>query len=721
MGSKRLNALRRRWRAESFLYCGLLTVAGSVLFTVLLHAGAGWPLWVGWPIAAVLGVVVLWRLPFWRMTVTDIARYLDGRIPEMEESCGLLVRDPAELGLLERLQAERVAAKLEGVVAPDPLRKKLMLGMGVVLAAVLVSAGLAAAGHRMRAASRLLPPVVRRVVPPPPGIRAVHIHITPPAYTGRPTREQADFGLKVEEGAVVGWELETGAGVDTVAFIFNDSDRVLLRAADAGHTVWRFTEKAMRSGFYQVHVGGQSSALYQLEVLPDEPPQVVIETPKPYTVVDYGEPTVIPLRVRLKDDYGITDASIVATVSSGAGEAVKFKQQEMRWNFPADRAAYSLSKVLDLGALGLKPGDELYFYCRARDSRGQEGRTETYIISLADTARLMSLEGITMSTDVKPAFFRSERQIIIETEQLLKVKDTMVVTAFRDKSNDLGIDQKLLRLRYGQFLGEEAEEGELGTGGGQGDTTDFGTFGDATRILDVFTDKHDNAEDATYFEPGVKQQLKATLSEMWKAELQLRTFHPQDALPFAYKALRLLKDLQQQSRAYVAKTGVKVTPLDPAKRLTGELGAIGAPVQEEGGFGLPEGEVLRMALAVLEGEREMRALGGAYRGMGTMAEAGTRVGVLREAGTRAGVLGEADRRVLQEAGRRVGAAAVARPSVYVGAYEELKGILAGKRGDIVVVERAIRQLLPEAEVAPGLERGRADGGLGKLYFKAIGK
>jgi hypothetical protein len=48
-----------------------------------------------------------------------------------------------------------------------------------------------------------------------------------------------------------------------------------------------------------------------------------------------------------------------------------------------------------------------------------------YIISLTDTAQLMSLEGMTMGTDVKPEYFRSERQIIIEAEQLLKEKDTL--------------------------------------------------------------------------------------------------------------------------------------------------------------------------------------------------------------------------------------------------------------------------------------------------------
>lgn len=690
MGSKRLNALRRRWKAESFLYCGLLTVAGSVLFTVLLNASAGWPLWVGWPVAAAAAVLALWRFPFWRMSTTDIARYLDRRLPELEESCGLLLRSPAELNSLEGIQARKVGERLERVMVPDPLRKKLILGLALVVMAVLLSAGLRAVAGRWvtgpHAAAATAAGAVRREAAAP-GIRAVRIRIAPPAYTGRAMREQAEFGLRVEEDAVVGWELETEAGVDKVEFIFNDSNHVVLSAADPNHSVWRYSEKAIRSGFYQVRVGRRLSPLYQLEVRVDEPPQVLIQAPKPYTVIDYGEATKIPVRVFLKDDYGIADASLVLTVSSGSGEAVRFKQQELKWSegFDGSGRAYSLSKVLDLGSMGLRPGDELYFYCRAKDSRGQEGRTETYIISLADTAQLMSLAGITLSTDIKPEFFRSERQIIIEAEQLLRQRDTMAVTAFRDKSNELGLDQKLLRLRYGKFLGEEAEEGEV-AGGGLGDTTDYGTFGDATRILQVITDLHDNAEDATYFEPGVKQQLKATLNEMWRAELQLRTYHPQEALPFAYKALRLLKDLQQQSRVYVAKTGVRVTPLNPDKRLTGDLGAIEAPVQEVFvGGSLTEEEVMRMALAVLESGRA----------------------------------GAGDSAILRRAGRKLGAAAAAKPSMYLGAYQALKSILEGGSGDVAAVERAIRELLPEAEAVPGLEKAPADGGLGKLYFEEV--
>jgi hypothetical protein len=731
MGKQRLEALQRQWKAESFAYCLLLALACGVLLTTALHTGAGWPVWAGWPIGALSFGAALLLFPYWRMSLTDISRYLDRLLPELEESCGLLLRADSELGPLEKLQAIRMAGLLNRLSTPHPLRKKLLTATGLLTLAVALSIGIVVAAGRGRSgaaaivASGRVPAQTAAVAAVAATIRTVSIRITPPAYTGRPVRHQSELSLRVEEGAVLSWELSTTAGVDSVQFIFNDTARLSLQPVNAERTLWRLTAPAIRSGFYQVRTGvrmgartgvgtgmatgAQLSTLYKLEVLQDEPPQVVILAPKAYTVVDYGEPTKIPLVVQLKDDYGISDASVMATVSSGKGEAVKFKEQEIRWGrtFTGDQPAYTLSRTLDLTALGLKPGDELYFYCRAKDNKGQETRSDTYIISLTDTAQLMSLEGMTMGTDVKPEYFRSERQIIIEAEQLLKEKDTIALTAFQNRSNDLGIDQKLLRLRYGKFLGEEAEEGQ--PGGGPSDTTNFGAFGDATKILDVFTDKHDNAEDATFFEPGVKQQLKATLNEMWKAELQLRTFQPKEALPYAYKALRLLKDLQQQSRSYVAKTGVRVTPLNPAKRETGDLAGIEAPVQKvmtAGGMSgggmsgggmtagrMPEVEVLRIVLGILDAVRTDRV-----------------------------AVGDPAHVLLEQAARRLGREAAARPGEYLDAYQALRrmvgdGAAAGQ--DIAVIERAIRKLLPDAEPVPAVVRGNADAGLSQLYFHQL--
>jgi hypothetical protein len=712
-------SLWRRWKTEAFVFCFLLALCVSLPVVTVLHTFLDWPLWSGAAVLVGINAAAFYLFPYWRMTPEDAARYLDGKVPELEESCVLLLRSVAELGPLQQWQVVRTESGLMGMRAPHPLRRRLLWASGGLGVAFLCGMGILflAPGKRMIDTDIAVkaPPFV-----PPPGIRSVSIRVTPPAYTGRAVRRQEALNLRVEEGSVVRWEVETNKSVEELQFVINDSVRLPMQAANTEHTLWRQIRTAMRPGFYQLDIGGKLSELYTLDVIRDEPPHITIVYPKPYTVVDYGQSTRIPLGVQLRDDYGIADGSIVATIASGRGEAVKFKEQTIRFNrsFAGDPSSVDLRQILDLSALGVKPGDELYFYCRARDSHGQESRTDIYIISLPDTAQLMSLEGMTMSVDVKPEYFRSERQIIIEAEQLLKEKDTLAVTTFNNKCNDLGIDQKLLRLRYGKFLGEEAEEGEPGVegkGGEDGRRTgipgagagDAGSFGDAAKILEAYTDKHDNAEDATYFEPAVKEQLKATLSEMWKAELQLRTFKPREALPFAYKALRLLKDLQQKSRAYVAKTGVRVTPLDPAKRLTGKLDAISPSVQRPADAVLPVPEdELRIALALLD-----------------------RVGT----GPGAGGIGAPGMMILRQAMQRLGREAATRPGVYLTGYQAMRRILGedaepvlqknaviGARAwEILAAQRAIRQLLPEAEKTPMAGMTAPDEGLSRLYFNHI--
>jgi len=687
-GIERLSALHRRWKAEGILYCLLLGLAVSILPGVMVSVAVG--------VLALLFsfAVALVVFPYWRLTLMDIARYMDRALPELEESCGLLLRPVSELGPLERLQAARTEDRLRSVSVPVPFRRKLLFAGGLVLGAVILGGIVSFAVGRDARLGRgaVVAKVGSGAIAVAPGVKGVRIVITPPAYTGRRMREQTIFPLQVEEGALLNWEVATSGAVDTVSFLFNDTMRWMLRPVNTNKTSWRLSLPAVHPGFYQVRVGSQLSDLYKLEIIKDEPPKITIRAPKAYTLLDYGESTRIPLLVKLQDDYGISESAVMATVSSGKGEAVKFREQELRWEkgFTGGQSVYDLSKTLDLSALGLKPGDELYFYCRAKDNHGQEARTDTYIISLADTAQLMSLEGLAVATDIKPEFFRSERQIIIEAEQLLKEKDTLDVTAFKNKSNDLGIDQKLLRLRYGKFLGEEAEEGGPG-GDASREVEKPGAFGDGAKILDAYTDKHDNAEDATYFTPAVKAQLKATLSEMWNAELRLRTYKPQEALPYAYKALRLLKDLQQQSRSYVAKTGVKTTPLNPAKRLTGELAAIQAPVQRaERPTGLSEEDVLRIVLGLLE--------------------AGPRT-----------MMGEGSRVLMEQVERRLGKEAASRPGEFLAGYQAMHKIVMGVGSDADVAGRAIQKLLPIAQAMPMARKAAADAGLSQIYFSHLDK
>ena len=674
------------------LFCVLLAIAVSFLLMGILRWRGYDPIWPALLCFAVACAAALWLFPSWRVTVADTARILDKHLPELEESSGLLLLPSAELEGLQGLQAARIGQRLVSAKLPHPLRRQLLIGVSLALATGVLSWVLWRQRPVMRAGGTdVTVAVVTAYRPTVAGVQTMNIQITPPAYTGRVSRRQHDMNLQVEEGALVSWEVITNVAADSLQLVFNDSSVVTCKPVDGGHTVWRLSRTGSRSGFYQLRLNGHLSDLFKLEVIKDEAPRINIQTPKAYTIVDIGEARKIPMVVKVQDDYGISDVTVVATIATGSGEAVKFKEQALPFDvhFSGGRPSYDLRQLLNLDALGLHPGDELYYYCKAKDNHGQESRSDMYIISLPDTAKLMSMEGLTMGLDIKPEFFRSERQIIIETEQLLRGKDTMPVQAFNDKSNSLGIDQKLLRLRYGKFLGEEAEEGGASesfsaAGSGPGD------FGDAAKVRDAFTDKHDNSEDATYFEPAIKAQLKATLTEMWNAELRLRTYKPEEALPYEYKALRLLKDLQQKSRAYVAKTGMKMTPLDPKKRLTGKLDEIQAP-EERGSYdkNVSDEDKLRMALSVLDQDR------------------------VRD--TRASMM------VLQEAGRQLGRQAGMHPGEFLAGFRAMKKILDNKGAgvDRQLAQQAIRKMVAEREADVSVHSGAPDGGLSRLYFNNV--
>ena len=57
---------------------------------------------------------------------------------------------------------------------------------------------------------------------------------------------------------------------------------------------------------------------------------------------------------------------------------------------------------------------------------------------------------------------------------------------------------------------------------------------------------------------------------MWQAELHLRQGQPQLALPFEYRALGFIKQVQQASRIYLARVGLELPPVDEGRRLSGD-------------------------------------------------------------------------------------------------------------------------------------------------------
>ncbi len=180
---------------------------------------------------------------------------------------------------------------------------------------------------------------------------------------------------------------------------------------------------------------------------------------------------------------------------------------------------------------------------------------------------------------------------------------------------------------------------------------------------------------------------------MWNSELRLRTYKTVEALPYEYKALRLLKDLQQKSRAYVAKTTVKIAQLKEDKRLSGELDKIAQPVQKSVFKPNEEKELLlKKALLLLENRR-------------------ARVN-----------LTTSDQLVLQQLEREMILAAADHPATFLSALQKLKQISSGKMlpdASFSEVERAVQKIMPVQPAKPKEQQKAPASALYERYFNHL--
>lgn len=555
----------------------------------------------------------------------DLLSYVNMKYPELQESADLLTKDPATLTTLESIQLSKTIEQFRKL--PPNMQMPHSIGkaaLGLAGAIVLVTLLTALDFHTdskgseiNKTSDHLNDEKVKTIVPP--GIKDFKITVAPPKYTAQKEYVTESFALKIPEGSVVNWRLKFSSKVKSSNFSFAGKDSLVLSAED-GH--FKTTKKLITSSIYQViwmdSLGiKRSSDYYQIEVIPDKAPDIAFSDLRQSIELTLKDKPTIDLKAKISDDYSLTDAYIVATVAKGSGESVKFREEKLQFSKPQKIHGKSLlaERTIDIKKLGLEPGDELYFYAEAFDNQQpapNRSRTETFFITLLDTASQESVADAGLGVDLMPEYFRSQRQIIMDTEKLLRNKKSITKKEFNFLSNELGYDQKVLRLKYGEFLGEEFEselapsddvaEAQVETvveEAGQGEDDMAEKFGHAhdkdnehnlvdekthghkhedakdpeakEDPLEAFVHAHDDEEEATFFLQSVRTKLKAALTEMWDAELYLRLYQPEKSLPYQYKALKLLKEVSNDSRIYVHKTGFDPPPIKEEKRLTADL------------------------------------------------------------------------------------------------------------------------------------------------------
>jgi hypothetical protein len=554
----------RLWRSALWRRAGLW-VAGAVPW-LLLRSGPGllaWSAFCAWD-----------GLRLQRRVAHGWTAWLDGALPEMEDSTALLLTAESPVAQLQR---ERLLTRIGSSLTPARVRavvrERLPLGLpwlagNLVLAALAWGAALLPHGVPPQAAGL---PVAKGAKTAAAAAELI-VNMTPPRYTGVEASSAAPRDLQAPEQTVVEWCLKNpAAAAETIEL----SDGQVLHAG-AACARWTATE----SIFWRWR-----GARYTLKVLPDQAPEIVVTQPNEIIKELARDATQAAMAISVRDDYQVRQATLHLTLARGSGENIRFSDREMPIPSGHDPRRRDWAKNWAVTELGMEAGDELYFFVRATDnaSRPHTVQSPTYTLRLPAPPSDDEQDVSALPVMVKPESLRSQRQIIIDTEQLIadmRAKK-MDAAAVRERSESIAADQGALRRRYGQFLGEEStlfgkddhEEGHGGDHGGAGGNNS----GKPQDVLHEFGHAHDQAENATLFDEATKKVLRRALAAMWDAENALRAITPKTALPPEHKALDAIKELQQSERIYLHKTAFAPPPIKEDKRMTGDmLGAASA-------------------------------------------------------------------------------------------------------------------------------------------------
>ena len=507
-----------------------------------------------------------------------LVRRLDARHQEAQDSADLLFADPASLGPIQRLQLARVAEGIDGAALDlaDPWPWRAIAGAWTA-AAVIVAAALL--WPAMREAP--LAPADEGVSPAPgvPALTGQRLRVVPPAYTGLPPRDLATLDARVPAGSRLEWTLAFDPAPASAALAFLDGRRVTL----APGVRWRAAMRLDRSGLYRVSpAGAPAGRLHRLDAIPDRPPVVKAVTPRQTLTLAAPGQRGWTVAFEATDDYGVAaTAPLIVTTASGEGEQVTFRERVLTLSGTGAATARRFAATLDLSAMGLTGAGDLIAQLVVTDGAGHRVRGPSLILRRRPPQADLGT-GLDAGVRVAlPAYLTSQRQVIIDAEALLKERRRLMPEAFRARSLRIGDDQAALRMRYGNFLGGEtegassamptsdAEEHSADDGHDHGPT---GTplFGRAEDVLQSFGHAHDEGEAATLFDPDTHRRLTEAVDQMWQSEGALKSGDPAKALPFANRALVLLKQVQQATRVFLAKVGSELPPIDPARRMTGK-------------------------------------------------------------------------------------------------------------------------------------------------------
>jgi hypothetical protein len=732
-----LEKFKQRWQLVLYLEV-LLYALGSAFLVYFLSFNVVWTVLV----FVVIAVISAFIVKPWQPNIKASSSFIDNHAATLEYSTSLLLKPSENLSSLAMLQqqkiVQRLSAEVRNINPPNNLIKSSIVAASLILIGFLAYQFNLTDYFRTEKSPINKEDVISFQPTDSTDLQAeipklinqsLTIHY--PNYTNLRASKSSKMDVNAVEGSRISWELEFSDALENVS-IENMENSYLMELKDEKYT---FSLSLTSSSFYNFKFSDKNgntyfSDLYAIEVTKDETPIVDIKGIEQFTQFEFTDDKTVQFTSEITDDYGLNEAYIVATVSKGSGESVKFREEQLSFdtNLKSGSKSQNLSKKISLDAMKMEPGDELYFYVHASDLKSPKpniSRSETYFVAIKDTTtNTFGVEG-TLGVDRMPDYFRSQRQLIIDTEKLIKQRGQLSKEDFNFTSNELGFDQKALRIKYGEFMGEEQaeeagvvtqdnleefeaenehhhdEEGEEDLlaafthdhdGSNEHNLVEEKIQTESKNPLEEFAHSHDDAEMATLFEESLRSKLLKALGEMWDSELYLRLYEPEKSLPYQYRALTLLQDIKNSARIYVHRIGFDPPPIKEDARLSGKLEEITSYRKNE----------------TLENEIEFPSIRTAiYR--------------IEQIINSNGSITEKDQRLFENAGNELAQKAIENPGHFLQTLQELKQLSENKDTTLEMlrtIQKGLIKAIPSSEFHPS-KSNRFSDQINQLLLKEL--
>jgi hypothetical protein len=543
-----VDRIRRRMRLAEGLRASAVSAAASALVVAILIA-AGFRASIVLPVALPAAMVATagWlRRRASRLTGSDAAERLERAFPLSRNvifTAQELLAHPTRAKPSVRSRVIDEAASILRYANNShvvPLAKQ-WAGFGAALLALI------AAGVFSRPAlimTRQGGPARQSTTPAQPARFNVVATISPPPYTGLPTRtltnpdrleliEGSRLRLVLTGVAQNSWRVRYSTTTPLVTAT-RDGLAVELTVAESGYVAM---EPLTSTG---------DRRLVPVAVTADRSPLIRINRPGKDLLLPDAR-TSVPLTTTATDDFGLQSLELKYTKVSGTGEQFEFVEGTLPLDVSRDsEREWNANGAFALTRLGLQPGDSLVYRVVAKDRRpGDAGfaASDTYFIEVAGPGQV-ALAGFELPPD-KERYALSQQMIVLKIQRLLARERSVPRETVEQEAGTIGAEQRAVRANFIFLMGGQVEDEEEEA-------------------------EHSHEIQEGRLENSARREINVAIKYMSHVEQELAAAATGAALPPARAAADALQRAFGRNR-YILRTLPVRSRIDPSRRLSGDL------------------------------------------------------------------------------------------------------------------------------------------------------